>query len=425
MKAFSLPAFLLTLIALFLAGPTSAAPTKEYLVGFHAQATAADKGRALGKERRVKNAMRRLPIVTAELEDHEVAALRRDPRVAYVEENRWIQAIDPILSAEYSTSWGVAHIGSHLVHELGYFGRDVRIAVIDTGVDYLHPDLMLRYAGGYNFVFDNADPMDDNTYSHGTHAAGIIAAELNGIGVVGVAPRARIYGVKVLDGAGFGSVEWLVQGIDWAIDNQMDIINLSLGVDFDSEALRDACDRAYAAGILLIAAAGNTGGRPALYPAAYDSVIAVNATNASDEFVAFSAVDPQVELAAPGLSISSTIRGNQVDVLDGTSQAAPHVTGVAALILAAGIADANNDGRLNDEVRQRLQQSAVPLGGTGERDSFFGYGRVDAVAALQLEISPPPVAPDVKQKKPKPDKRANLVRDPQAHPGKGTPARPR
>ncbi|SDL21619.1 subtilisin [Geoalkalibacter ferrihydriticus] len=424
MKIFPLALFVLGLLVFFPAAQTQATQTKEYLVGFHSPALAAEQGKALGKDRRSNRSMRRLPILTLALDEAEAEALGRNPGVAYIEENRWVQAIDPTLGAEYSNSWGVTHIGGMSVHEKGYFGQGVRIAVLDTGIDYTHPDLMFRYAGGYNFVFDDADPMDDSSSSHGTHTAGIIAAELNGIGVVGVAPRARLYGVKVLDGAGFGTLEWLIAGIDWAIDNQMDIINLSLAFDLDSPAVRDACDRAFAAGILLVAAAGNTNGSAALYPAAYDSVIAVNATSGDDQLAAISAIDPRIELAAPGVDVVSTARGNEYLSHIGTSQAAPHVTGVAALILAAGIEDANNDGRLADDVRLRLQQTAVSLGEAG-RDSFYGFGRVDAVAALELATAPPPPAPVVKEKKEKRLKRAEIIRTVPPGPGKSHPARSR
>lgn len=362
---------------------------REYLIGFHHPAAAGEKARALQTQHKLKKAMKRLPVISALLDEAEADTLRRDPRVAYVAENLWVQAIDVIPGAEYDTAWGVSHIGARQAHEAGYQGQDVRVAVLDTGIDYRHPDLSLRYAGGYDFVFDDDDPMDDSSSQHGTHAAGIIVAQLNGEGVVGVAPQARIYGVKVLDGAGFGSLEWLIEGIDWAIANEMHIINLSLAFDENSLAVQDACDRAWAAGLLLVASAGNTGGGAALYPATYESVIAVNATDKDDLLGAFSAMDTRIELAAPGMSIVSTSRNNQYISLSGTSQAAPHVAGTAALLLAA------DPTWSNEQIRLRLQQSAVDLGATG-RDAYFGFGRVDAAAALNLDA--PPTEPDLKRK---------------------------
>lgn len=367
---------------------------REYLIGFHHPTAAGEKARALNKQNKLKKTMKHLPVISAVLDEADAEALRRDPRVAYVAENLWVQAIDVIPGAEYDTAWGVSLIGARQAHEAGYQGQEARIAVLDTGIDYRHPDLSLPFAGGYDFVFDDDDPMDDSSSQHGTHTAGIIVAQLNGEGVVGVAPQARIYGVKVLDGAGFGSLEWLVEGIDWAIANGMDIVNMSLG--FDEEigaeelaAICNACDQAYAAGLLLIASAGNTNGGAAYYPAACESVIAVNATDKDDLFGAFSAIDPRVELAAPGMSIVSTAGNDQYISLSGTSQAAPHVAATAALLLAA------DPTWTNEQIRLRLQQSAVDLGAAG-RDAYFGYGRVDAAAALGLGA--PPTEPDLKRK---------------------------
>lgn len=362
---------------------------REYLIGFHHPTAAGEKARALNKQNKLKKTMKHLPVISAVLDEADAEALRRDPRVAYVAENLWVQAIDVIPGAEYDTAWGVSQIGARQAHEAGFQGQNVRIAVLDTGINYNHPDLNPSYAGGYDFVFDDNDPMDDSSSQHGTHAAGIIVAQLNGEGVVGVAPQAQIYGVKVLDGAGFGSLEGLVQGIDWAIANEIHIVNLSLAFDENSPAVRDVCDRAWAAGLLLVASSGNTGGGAALYPAAYESVIAVNATDKDDLFGAFSAIDPRVELAAPGMSIVSTAGNDQYISLSGTSQAAPHVAATAALLLAA------DPTWTNEQIRLRLQQSAVDLGAAG-RDAYFGYGRVDAAAALGLGA--PPTEPDLKRK---------------------------
>ena len=157
------------------------------------------------------------------------------------------------------------------------------MAILDTGIDYTHEDLDGNYRGGYDFVFGDDDPFDDSRNSHGTHVAGIIAAEKNGIGVVGVAPEAEIYAVKVLDGAGFGTEDWIIAGIEWAVSNGVDVINMSL-TGPDRQGLREACEQARNAGILLVAAGGNSlaGGGPVKYPAAYNSVIAVTGTDALD-----------------------------------------------------------------------------------------------------------------------------------------------
>jgi subtilisin len=233
-------------------------------------------------------------------------------------------------------------------------------------------------------VFNDDDPFDDSSNSHGTHVAGIIAAEENGMGVIGVAPEADLYAVKVLDGGGFGIQEWIAAGIEWAVFNGIDIISMSLEGSMDSQLVRDACDAAYDAGVLLVAAAGNLGA-DVQYPARYESVVAVTATDEFD-MKHFLPSGPEVELAAPGVDILSTVRVDRglYDVLSGTSQAAPHVAGTAALFLASSLEDMNGDGLINDEVRQELQMTAMDLGDP-EPDDMFGYGLVNAAAAA----SPP------------------------------------
>ncbi len=129
------------------------------------------------------------------------------------------------------------HISASVAHAKGNKGAGIRVAILDTGIDYTHPDLESNYAGGYDFVFDDNDPFDDSFASHGTHVAGIIAAEENGRGMIGVAPQAQILAVKVLDGAGFGMEDWIIAGIEWAVLNGADIINLSVqGPGQDSAA---------------------------------------------------------------------------------------------------------------------------------------------------------------------------------------------
>jgi subtilisin len=212
--------------------------------------------------------------------------------------------------------------------------------------------------------------------------AGIIAAEENGIGIIGVAPEADLYAVKVLDGAGFGTEAWIIAGIEWAVLNGIEIINLSLEGP-DTQGLHDACDIAYDAGVLLVAAGGNSlaGEGPVGYPAAYESVIAVTATDAFDMPGYFSPVGEELELAAPGVDVLSTVAGESYDSLSGTSQATPHVTGTAALHILSNTEDLSGDGLVNNEdVRLKLQLTAVDLGDAG-KDDIFGYGLVNAAEA--------------------------------------------
>jgi subtilisin len=288
---------------------------------------------------------------------------------------------------ELNNSWGVARSFADAAHARGITGRGITVAILDTGMAYDHPDLAGTYIGGTNFVRDiynnivTTDPYDDNFESHGTHLAGIIAAQDNGFGVVGVAPDAKILAVKVMDGAGFGDADWVIEGINWSVAHGANIINMSF-TGQDSQALKDACDAARSAGVLLVAAAGNTytGGWPVEYPAAYDSVIAVTATDPQNHAAYFAPVGDELELAAPGTDIYSTVAGGGYATLSGTSEAAAFVTGVAALYLQSNTQDLNHDGMVDSEdTRLLLQRSATDLGLPG-RDPTFGYGLVNADA---------------------------------------------
>ena len=270
--------------------------------------------------------------------------------------------------------WGVNRIDAEHAWP-DYTGTDVKVAVVDTGIDKDHPDLAV--AGGVNCGRGPAKKWDDDN-GHGTHVAGTIAALDNEIGVVGVAPEASLWAVKVLDRNGEGYVSDVIEGIEWCIANGMQVVNMSLGTNSDIQSLHDACDAAEAAGLLLVAAAGNDYGNGVDYPAAYDTVIAVSATDASDAFASFSDFGPQVELAAPGVDVPSTCTAaldgsiydgdgevNGYAILSGTSMAAPHVAGTAALAIGQA------------EVRVTLQETADALGAS----EYFGHGLVDAEEA--------------------------------------------
>ena len=301
-------AAILYIVCLSLIGPGMAlSAEKSVIVGFHQKPGPSERALIRGARGLTRRTFHLINAISAELPEEEIAKLKKDKKVAYVEENAVFRIADvPPPGQEYTNSWGVAHIGAAEAHTTVNKGTGVKIAVLDTGIDYTHEDLDDNYAGGWDFVFDDADPFDDNSRSHGTHVAGIIAAEENGIGVIGVAPEAEIYALKVLDGGGFGLADWIIAAIEWAVDNQMDIANLSLEGP-DVAALHTACDYAYNAGVLLVAAGGNTHGGNVAYPAAYDSVIAVAATDPDDLTADFSPVGPQLELAAPGVDILSTV----------------------------------------------------------------------------------------------------------------------
>ena len=331
--------------------------------------------------------------ISGSIPEEQIAELLKDPDVAYVEPDLLVGLTEPAMTAsitsqEYLDSWGVTRIGGDTAVALGITGAGVKVAILDSGIDYTHPELIDNYKGGYNFVYENNDPYDDGYNSHGTHIAGIIGARNNGTGVVGVAPEVSLYAVKVLDSSVMGDLSDILAGIDWAITNKMDIINLSIGASIDSNAFRDACLKAYQAGIILVAASGNQGNSYNYdmsidFPAAYNSVIAVGATKQDDTHASFSSYGPKIELAAPGVEIKSTFRGGGYGTLSGTSQATAYVTGAAALLLAKMKVDGGMVANVVDTVRAVMDSSAKDLGDVG-RDWYFGFGLVDLSKALTL-----------------------------------------
>lgn len=360
----------------------------DVLIAFRNLPGAVDEAlvRAAGGE--VKHTFRIVHAVAARLPEQAVAALRRNPRISIVEPDVRIFAVD----AELDNTWGVKRIGAGQAHTGGFRGNGVKVAVIDSGIDYNHPDLAANYAGGFDFVNNDADPFDDN--QHGTHVAGTIAARDDDAGVVGVAPEARLYALKVLGADGSGSFSNVIAALQFAVDNGIQVANMSFGSAQDPGSLvRTAFDNAAAAGIVHIAAAGNSGnctgtGENMLFPARYASVVAVAAVNSADTRPCFSSTGVDVELAAPGVGVNSTIPGGGYAAFNGTSMASPHVAGTAALVIGAGVTDRNGDGRINDEVRQILIDTAHDLGPAG-RDTSYGYGLVNAAAAVTYTPSDP------------------------------------
>lgn len=219
--------------------------------------------------------------------------------------------------------WGIEYMEAPL-----YWGQvdtdNIKIGVIDSGIDMDHPDLKDNIKGGYNVFKKNKAPEDDN--GHGTHVAGIIAATKNEFGVVGMVPDADLYAIKVLDSAGDGYVSDIIEGIEWAISNNMNILNMSFGTITDSQSLHDVVINAYNAGITMVAAAGNNYGGVSEYPAAYPEVISVGAIDKDGSIAAFSALEG-VDIYAPGVIIYSTYLNGEYQLNNGTSMACPHIVG--------------------------------------------------------------------------------------------------
>lgn len=381
---------LIMLVSTLLSGASSTgigAEKVKVIIAFHEQPGPAEEGliRAFGGS--VKFTYTIVPAIAATVPQVALEGLSRNPKVKLIEADVEIHALGETLP------WGVDRIDAELVHKAGNTGEGIKVAVIDSGVDYTHDDLEGLVVGGYDFVNNDHDPFDDN--GHGTHVAGTIAAVNNEIGVIGVAPGVDIYALKVLDASGSGSFSNIIAALNWCVLNGIKVTNNSFGSSVDPGAtVQDAFIRSYNAGILHIASAGNSGkangrGDNVGFPAQYDSVMAVAATDSNDARAYFSSTGPDVEIAAPGVAILSTVPGGGYESWSGTSMASPHVAGVAALIMAS------NSGISNVAVRERLVSTAEDLGVTG-RDTWFGYGLVDADKAVGITTTPDPnTAPEV------------------------------
>lgn len=355
----------------------------DVLIGFNAKPGKADFDVVSANGGTIKRRFNIIPSVSASIPVKAVTKLLANPRIKIVELDGQVEAHD------INQTWGVERIGCGAVHDGSFMtggspvlGTGVKVAVLDTGIDYTHSQLMGIYRGGFDFVNNDSDPFED--HYHGTHCCGTVAAKLDGIGVVGVAPAVDLYALKVLNRNGSGNWSWIIGAMDWCVTNNIQVASLSLGGGSDpGSQVQAAFDNAYAAGVVIVSSAGNSGaGSDTVgWPAQYASVISVASTTESDSRSSFSSTGPAVEIAAPGSSILSTYPGERYATLSGTSMACPHVTGVAALIIAAGISDENNDGNINDEVRAVLQSTATDLGTAG-RDEQFGFGLVNAELAV-------------------------------------------
>jgi minor extracellular protease Epr len=326
-----------------------------------------------GLNANVEKSYKNFPIVKMTLPEQAVLALAKNPNVKSIESEVIFTVNEDIIE------WGIAKVEAPKAWAQGYTGSGVKVGIIDTGIAP-HDDLII--AGGANFVDTASSYYDDN--GHGTHVAGTVAALDNGLGVIGVAPDVQLYAIKVLNSSGSGTLSDIIEGIDFAISEQLDIINMSLGTSTDSPALHTAVDTAYSSGILVVASAGNSGKRVITvdnvgYPAKYDSAIAVAATDVNNLRASFSSTGPAVEVAAPGVYVRSTYLNNGYATMSGTSMAAPHVSGHLALMIQAF------PNKTPLEIRALLQLYVLDLGNAG-RDWAFGYGLIQS---FLTNVQPP------------------------------------
>ncbi len=321
-------------------------------------------------------------------EDAILARLSADPRVEHAEPMAVYRASfvpdDPLYS---SKQWHLKRVGAESAWDESC-GMGVTVAVVDTGIACFDKgpftkgsDLQgTRCEGGFNFVDKKAPGYDDQ--GHGTHVAGTIAQTTNnGKGTAGLAYCATLMPVKVLNKSGFGTTANVAEGIRFAADHGAQVINLSLGGPIKSDILEAAVKHAHDKGVVIVAAAGNSG-RSVGYPAAYPDVIAVSATDSNDNIASFSSRGPEVAIGAPGVNVTQqTICNGGRDkceifgTFNGTSMASPHVAGAAAMVVGMGITDP-------DAVRSKLQSTANPK----SEKNLYGAGilRVDSAVSSTL-----------------------------------------
>jgi serine protease len=327
----------------------------------------------------------KLEVALVSTEAAEAALLERlshDPRVDVAERMEVMRASfvpnDPL----YEKQWHLQRVGAETAWEYAC-GEGVTVAIVDTGVACFDKgpfsrgsDLTgTRCSGGYNFVSDSPEAYDDQ--GHGTHVAGTVAQTTNnGKGVAGLAYCARLMPIKVLNRQGWGTLANVAEGIRYAADNGAQVINLSLGGSGRSRILEEAVDHALSKGVVVVAAAGNSG-RSVGYPAAYDGVIAVSASDSNDKIAWFSSRGPQVAIAAPGVNVTQqTICDggrNKCEIFgsfNGTSMASPHVAGAAAMLVGLGVGGP-------DAVRAALAAGAVPK----DEPQLYGAGILSASAS--------------------------------------------
>jgi len=341
-----------------------------------------------------------------------------DPNIEYAEPNYLSNTFFTPNDPRFGEQWAHQNTQAELGWDLEIGDPEIIIAILDTGVDYTHEDLaeniwinededcdestdldgndIFGDCRGYDFVggipledcheledceLEDNDPMDFQ--GHGTHCAGISAAVTdNSIGIAGACPNCKIMAVRAgwSDPIGRGQLmtEDIIQGIYYATENQADIISMSFGGP-ESQAQKDVIDYAYSNGVVLVAAAGNEGSSWKSYPAAYDNVIAVAATDYEDYRAGFSQYGSWVDVAVPGVDILSALPNNNYDLKSGTSMATPYVAGLAGLILS------KNSVFTNEEVKNLLRTGVdIPL----NADRYIGTGRINSYKALQIDSIP-------------------------------------
>lgn len=360
-----------------LSGVASAADgTVEVNVGYSAEGgRQAALGAAMDVEREFA-----FDALTITVSEEAAARLSAREDVRYVEENGTYEALGE------SLPWGIDRTDSDVAHANGETGNGADIAIIDTGIDDDHPDLQANLADpsvdsnhkayesckGPNCNYPWSDDND-----HGSHCSGIANGVDNTEGVIGVSTQANLHALKALDKRGSGTYSNIASAVQYTADQGWDVASMSLGGSSSSQTLKDACQYAYNNGVLIVAAAGNDGPCSDCvgYPAKYSTVMAISATSCGDTLASFSSTGPEIEIAAPGENVYSTIIGGY-DTFDGTSMACPHVSGAGAQLMA--------NGYTNADARKQLKDTAENIGLASNES---GAGLLDTAAAFGLSSS--------------------------------------
>ncbi len=281
----------------------------------------------------------------------------------------------------YKSQWDISYTESNKAWKLINQKKQIKVAVLDTGVDYKHVDLKNRVLKdlGYDFINNDSNPIDDN--SHGTHVAGIIAAEANNKeGIAGIVGKldVKIIPIKVLDANGQGQADIIAKGIEYAADKGADIINLSFGCSEKSIDIQNAIQYARNKGVFIVVAAGNDNKNcDSTSPAGDVGVYTVSAINTQLKKAQFSDYGNSIKIASPGVKILSTVPDGKYEVWDGTSMAAPVVSGIVAMLKA------EKPNLTPNEIENILNKSAVDIMTKG-KDNLTGYGLVDAYRAMGM-----------------------------------------